>query len=1248
MIFFYPDDLPISARKQDITDSIRQNQVIVISGDTGSGKTTQLPKMCLEILGNSDLLIGCTQPRRIAATSVAERVADELENREVVGYKIRFHDHTTEKTRIKFMTDGVLLAESRHDPLLSRYGVIIIDEAHERNLNIDFLLGYIKNLLNRRRDLKIIISSATIDTRLFATHFGNAPVISVSGRAHPVTVRYDPPQAGDDEDGENLLEHCVNKTVELYRSNPKGDILIFLPTEKDIRECCRLLSGRFSGPLVLPLYGRLSLAEQKKIFSPSKHLKIVVATNVAETSITVPGIRYVIDSGLARISHYNTRAKTTALPISKVSQASCNQRKGRCGRIGSGLCIRLYSEEDFNNRDEFTLPEIKRSNLAEVILQMISLGFGDPDTFPFMEPPFKASVREGYRLLTELGAINSRKQLTANGRLMSDLPIDPCISRILIEATNNQCLREVTVIASVLAIQDPRVRPADQEQKADLAHASFSHRGSDFLALLNIWNRYHEQEKSVKSWSALKRFCRDNYLSFQRMRDWFDLHAQLSRILATQQGFTDNSRDGSYEQIHKSLMAGFLRNLAVKKLDKMYQGAHNKELMVFPGSQQFGRSGQWIMAATFLETNRLYALTVATIEPEWAESLGRHLCRYSWSEPHYSKKTGQVMALESVSLFGLPIVNRRKVTYGRQNDKVRKEARDIFIHEALVAGGLAGNYAFLTNNHNLINKWKDAEDKLRLRNILADETAIHDFYDRNLPESVYNRPTLNRHLKKQKSKNDFLFMQEEDILLRRPEEQEVLDYPPFCLFGQITIYLEYRFTPGSEDDGVTFRLPVHLAMTMQPAFFEWLVPGMLPEKITFLLKGLPKQLRKRLVPVNETVNLLLDDMEYRSGSLYTSLEGSILKHFKMLIRASDWPSLPPHLLARILIVDDRGETVASGRDLQQLVADFDIRSEGEVPPQLTPANEAVRQKWENSEHNTWAFDDLPGFIPVNDKSGAVTGLLYPVIDPHPDRQCVKVTFARDRQSAEKLTSQGILYLVWLQLGPQHKALKKYAKTALSGPSATVFSRLGLEKSRIISLLLDYVLQTAMHVEPSRILEDRLFQATVERLKKDDFFSRIQAVLEQIMALYRKRLSLEKAIRATFSSGVAAKSYPQGKSDQFLQVLDDVFPVDFFFSRTGLELEDIDRQLQSLTIRLDRFIANPSKDENKQGQLAPFLARLAQLEENRSGLGNEAMGQLEIFRKMVNEYRISVFSPEIKTRITVSPQKLEKQWKKIKA
>ncbi len=1243
MQFFYPDNLPISDHKDAIVDAVIKNQVVVIAGDTGSGKTTQLPKMCLEALPDNELLIGCTQPRRIAASTVASRVSEELGAAgDTVGYKIRFHDYTTTKTKIKFMTDGVLLAETRQDRLLSQYGVLIIDEAHERSLNIDFLLGYIKQLLLRRNDLKVIITSATIDTEAFSEHFNNAPIITVSGRNYPVTVRYNPPEEDDSAEKDGELEHCVQTVCNLFSTEPRGDILVFLPTEQDIRDCCQLLETKITQAVILPIYGRLPAADQRRIFQIFNKVKIVVATNVAETSVTVPGIHYVVDSGLARISHYNVRAKTTSLPVSKISKASCDQRKGRCGRVAPGICIRLYSEEDFNDRPQYTLPELKRSNLAEVILQMISLDLGEPEKFPFLDPPFKNAIKEGYRLLRELGAIDEKMRLTKRGRIMADLPIDPCVARIIIEAKENNCLREIKIISAALAIQDPRIRPADHEKEADTAHKEFSHPHSDFMVLLNIWNAFHNVQDGTKSWSKLKKFCSTHYLSFQRMREWFDLHTQLSRIIERRQEFVDNGSDASYEQLHKSLLAGFLRNLARKKQGRLYQGTHNKELMIFPGSHQFTTGGQWILAASFIETARLYALTVATIEPDWIESVAEHLCKYSWSGPHWQKKTGQVIADEKVSLFGLIIAAGRKVNFGKRSKKNIQDARDIFIQSALVSGELNGSYRFLDHNLALIKKWQEAEEKLRIRDIVRDDLTLQAFYAQRIPADVYDQPTLNRFLKKKRN-TSFLMMKDDDVLSRRPEEKELVDFPRSLSIGNMQLRLEYHFDPGSERDGVTFRLPFDFAATVSADHFEWLVPGLLQDKLTFLLKALPKSIRKKLVPISETVNRLLDDMDFGSGSLFTALETSILKQFKLLIHRSDWSdNIPLHLQPRFLLFDAAGNGLCSGRNLRELLAAPNGGTKEVHQPTLRDTDQALIHRWEGTTHTTWNFAGLPETISTYTPQGEIAGLLYPALVIQPEDGCVRIVFEKDKQNAEKLNRKGTLYLYALQFSGQYKALKKFCSTALSGPSSVWLMNIGKTRKEVIDTILECILTSLFGPISGEIISEQTFLTHVKAVENRGFYAAGLEICQQLIVLVRKRRAVLDTIGKIFGPRAAKPLFSVEKEADFHSHLDDIFPLNLLLEPAPVDFQNIERQLQCLKIRLERFHANPGKDDQKSAQLRPYLRNLHQLIEKKMDLSEEALDQIVQFQNLVNEYRISLFSPELKTREPVSPKKLDQQ------
>ncbi len=1246
MNIFYPKNLPITSRKEDIIKAVRAHQVIIIAGDTGSGKTTQIAKMCLETFPENRLLIGCTQPRRIAASTVANRVTEELgELGHLVGYKIRFHDYTTKATKIKFMTDGVLLAETRKDQLLSKYGFLIIDEAHERNLNIDFLLGYIKRLILLRSDLKIIITSATIDTQAFSEHFDKAPVLVVSGRTYPVTVRYNPVEEDRFEEKMSEIDHCVKTVADLFSSEPRGDILVFLPTERDIRECCSLLEKRVKDAIILPMFGRLQSGDQKKIFQDFKRTKIVVATNVAETSITVPGIRYVVDSGQARISYYSVKAKTTRLPVSKISRASCEQRKGRCGRIGPGICIRLYSEEDFENRPKYTLPELQRSNLAEVILQMISLKLGNPADFPFIDPPHSNSNREGYKLLTELGAITADMTLTENGKVMSDLPMDPCISRIIIAALENNCLREIKIISSVLAIQDPRIRPAEFEKAADTAHKQFAHPHSDFLALLNIWNTFHQIQAKVRSWSKLKKYCKLHYLSFQRMREWFDLHEQLERILARRKRFTDNKTDGSYEQIHKSLLTGFLRNIAVKRSKTMYRGGYNKELMIFPGSHLFSRGGQWIVAANFIETGRIYALTVATIEPEWIEAVAGNLCKYSWSDPRWQKKTGQVVANENVSLFTLQIVVGRKVNFGNCHKKNIKEARDIFIQAALVQGNLVGTYAFLQHNISLIRNWEDAENRLRTRGIITDDLTLHTFYAERISENVFDRKTFNIFLKK-KVNDSFLRMEESNILLRKPEENELADYPPSINIGSLAIRLEYNFDPGSTEDGVTFRLPIDFSYGVSTNFFEWLVPGLLQEKLTFLIKGLPKNIRKKLVPVAHSVNQILDDIPLYSGSLYDAVESSILKQFKFLVRRSDWPvDMPDHLQPRFVLFDSSGTDQISGRNLKHLLEPQNSANVKDDKKILRDREQEIVTFWEDKLFSSWEFEGLPETIPLYTKQGDPSGFLYPSLVPVAERGAVKMRFSKNKLTAENQNRAGMLCLYRLQFSDQYKSLKKMCRTSLSSPSAVWLFENGMNCNTILDSLTDFIMRSLFGPLTGTLESFPSFNQKILKVKSAGLYKKGSLICNDFMALLRRRREVRDSIHRIFNCPDGGKFLSAHKQDLFNQLINEIIAPDFLSYGTGADITHLQRRLQSLSIRLERFSTNPGKDDQKEKQLSPHLENLMKLT-NKEEMPADAQELYENYRLMIAEFRILIFSPEIKTCLPVSSKKLQQQWQSL--
>ena len=1245
----YPTDLPIVSYRESFLELLQDNQVIIVSGETGSGKTTQLPKFCLELFPEDSFHIGCTQPRRVAATSVSSRVATELGSlRDLVGYKIRFHDKTNKKTRIKFMTDGVLLAETRKDPLLKKYGVIIIDEAHERSLNIDFLLGYLKSLLPNRPDLKIIITSATIDTKIFSKHFNNAPIMAVEGRSYPVEVQYRDATDTNEREDVSYVDQCVQTMVELYYGKPPEDTLIFLPTEKDIRECCSLLEGKIPDCLILPMFGRLAAADQKKIFKTSHKTKIVVATNVAETSITVPGIRYVIDSGLARISQYNVRARTTSLPITRVSKASADQRKGRCGRIGAGICIRLYSEEDYQDRDQYTLPEIKRSNLADVILQMISMDLGSPFDFPFIEPPHPGAIRDGYNLLKELGALDTNNKLNKIGQLMARLPIDPPISRILIAARENNCLREMKVIAPALAIQDPRVRPADKETLADNAHKKFAHKHSDFLSLLSIWDLFHNVKEKGLSWGRLKKFCKSNYLSFQRMREWIDLHEQLSRIIDREKGFIDNNKPASYPALHKSFCTGFLRNIGLKKEKekKLYQGAGGKEFMVFPGSHQFHSSGKWILAATFLETNRLYALTVSNVEVNWLVEASNHLSRRSWSNPRWQKKSGQVVADEKIILFGLILSADRIVNFGRTTQKNRAEARQIFIQHGLLENAISGNYTFLQKNIDILKKWQDTEERLRKRNLLVDDTTLYLFYDKRLPANVYDRFTLNRFLKN-KNENSFLEMREEDILTRKPEDRELQDFPKQLRIGSSKLRLKYHLAPGEDDDGVTVRIPLDGVDGFSEASFEWLVPGLLKEKVTFLLKGLPKRIRKHLIPINNTVDLLLDSCNHYEGSLYNALELGIFKMFQIRISRSDWPvTLPPHLTMRYLLFDPAGRTVATGRVLHKLSQKLATGPKTKI----TPSNKICKslERWQNKIFSKWDFENLERRTPLFTAEKEVAGYLYPTLHIEKNQGGVRITFETDLKYTTQMNIKGSLYLYQLHFKDQFKSLKKYCHTTLSAPSSQWLINKYGNRTKAADALTNFIMRSLFSQSLETIPTKDVFEAEVRKVHQQGLYRKGQEICDNLFMALRKRKDVSDHITRFTTLARKSHTYNEILYKEYEVLLEDILSADFLTTKSETDMADCARYFQALMIRIERAHANPAKDQVKAKQLAPYLERIKKIPKDYSSLPLDCREALSIYVTMVNDFRVTVFAPELRGGVQVSAKKLKLQWQQVQS
>ncbi len=1234
MLLSYPPELPISGLKTDIVQAVQKHQVLVIAGDTGSGKTTQIPKMCLEAGRGTTGIIGCTQPRRIAAVAVADRVAAELRDKRLVGYKIRFRDRTSADTLIKFMTDGVLLAETRQDRELRRYDTLIIDEAHERSLNIDFLLGYLKTLLRRRPDLKLIISSATIDTEKFSSHFDRAPVIQVSGRTFPIAMEYCPPAEADQGEGESYVEPAVRETIRLAAEPAAGDILVFMPTERDIRDSVEMLRKQLAGQaLVLPLFGRLQAADQRKIFQPARLRKIIVATNVAETSITVPGIRSVVDTGLARLARYNVRAGTTSLRVTRISQASCEQRAGRCGRTGPGHCVRLYSREDYLSRPPFTQPEIQRANLAEVILQMISLHLGDPREFPFIDPPAPRSIRDGYGSLHELGAITAANRLTPRGRIMARLPLDPGIARIIIEGAAQGALREVKVIAAGLSIQDPRIRPADREDLADEMHQRFRVKNSDFLGLLTIWDTYHSTMNQVGSQAKLRKFCQSHFLSWQRMREWLDIHDQISRLLRHEKGFDENEQPASFAAVHQSLLSGFLRHIGQKKEKNIYRISGGREAMIFPGSALYNRGGQWIVAASFMETSRLFALNAAVIDVRWLERLGGDLCRRSWSEPHWEKKAGRVIALEKTTLFGLIIVAGRKVNYGRINAATGREAREIFIRSALIQGELGGSFPFLQHNLALITRYQDMEERLRRRNIIFDEQVLYAFYDERLGP-VHDRHTLKLFLKERKG-DRFLMMTEDDICQAIPDENELYRFPRTLRTEQGELPLSYRFEPGHEADGITVDLPLPLVPGLSPAIFEWLVPGLLPAKILALLKALPKKLRRQLVPLPNAADLLMDELELYRGSLYPGLEKALRKHFQVNIQRTDWQTgtLPAHLKMRYRLVGEEGRILFTGRSFRDLLNRCrDGSGSAARPAGVQHAGPAGRKGIK-----AWDFAQAPA---------PVSGLFFPALLIDEKTQSLELRYIDDKARSFALNRDGLRFLYSLRFGPEIKALRRECKAAVASHSASWLS-LGPAAggTEIKVMLLNFILDDIFGIRDGELPTEREFETVATTAKEKGIVREGVKRLDRLLRLLGRRRLVSSRIAAAMEQAQASRNFSENRFREYRQHLQEILPSSFLTTKKYQDLQHAERYLKALAIRMERAEQAPAKDAAKSARLETAVNRLRQLPD-ADGRSAPCRHLLAEYRLMVDEFRVSVFAPELGVAITVSEKRLEKKWQEI--
>jgi ATP-dependent RNA helicase HrpA len=1218
-----PSALPITARCQDIAAALAHHQVAVVCGETGSGKSTQLPKLCLA-LGRGVLgMIGHTQPRRIAARSLAARVAHELGSAigHAVGYKVRFGDKVGPNTYIKLMTDGILLAELEHDRRLFAYDTLIIDEAHERSLNIDLLLGCLKRLLPRRPELKLIVTSATIDPERFSRYFDGAPVIEVSGRGYPVEVRYRPLR-GDDDEQDGDLSTAIGAAVDEISRIDRGDILVFLPGEREIREAAATLGRRhLPATEVLPLYARLGSAEQDRVFLPHPHRRIVLATNVAETSLTVPGIRYVIDTGLARINRYSPHSKVQRLVHERISRASADQRKGRCGRQSAGVCIRLYSEDDYSTRPEHTDPEVLRVSLAALILKLGSLHLGAPEDFPFLEPPDPRRVKAGYKLLEELGAVEAGGALTGLGWRLARLPTDPRIGRMVLAAESWNCLTEVLIIASGLSIQDPRERRHEAQAEVDEAHRQFVDGNSDFLWFLNLW-RYHQERARELSQNQLRGLCRSHFISYVRMQEWREVHAQLSSQ-SQELGLSRNAEPASYEAIHRALLTGLLGNIGFKTDKNEYTGARGVKFHLFPGSALFKRPPAWVMAAEIAETTRRYARIAAVIEPEWVEAAAGHLLRRSHSDPHWEKKAGRACAHERVTLYGLTLAHGRKVDYTAIDPA---GARRLFIRSALVEGDYDSAAPFVIHNRRLVAEAADLENRARRLDILVDESARCDFYDARIPPEIACAQGFEAWRKSaERDEPRRLHFKWADLI--RPDLSLDLeaDYPLALTLDGQRFPLSYRFEPGHEEDGVTVTLPLALLNALDPRPFEWLVPGLLREKVTALIQSLPKALRRHCIPVDQSVDACLLSIEPGSGSLLEALcraldrkldhNGGDHHRGGLAIRTEDFDTgaLPEYLAMRFRVTTEGGAILGQGRSLCDLKRRFGKEA------QLAFRRQAA-SGIEREGITRWDFGALPGTVARHHGGLSLQG--FPALVDQ--TRSVAIRIFDSAAEAEDEGRRGLRRLFMLSLPEQLKYLRK----GQPGFEATALLYLGIGSR---DELLDDLTEAAF---------DRVFIGPDGDVRGPDEFearleagrARVVAEFDALCARARDNLSRFQDLRKRlerFTGGAGADVREQ------LQYL--IYRG--FVSATPEEwLKHLPRYLKAISLRLERLARDPAKDRERSVRVAalwrPCRARLD---------AGERTGELLRFRFLLEEFRVSLFAQELGTAVPVSEARLARQW-----
>ncbi|MFC8784049.1 ATP-dependent RNA helicase HrpA [Streptomyces nigra] len=1253
----YPEQLPVSQKKDEIAAAIRDHQVVIVAGETGSGKTTQIPKICMELGRGVRGMIGHTQPRRIAARTVAERVAEELDTPlgEAVGWKVRFTDQVNpEATFVKLMTDGILLAEIQTDRELRAYDTIIIDEAHERSLNIDFLLGYLAQLLPKRPDLKVVITSATIDPERFSRHFGDAPIVEVSGRTYPVEVRYRPLLEEDSEDADRDQITAITDAVEELMGEGKGDILVFLSGEREIRDTADALEkkkhsragGAWQSMEVLPLYARLSHAEQHRVFQPHTGRRIVLATNVAETSLTVPGIKYVIDPGFARISRYSHRTKVQRLPIEPISQASANQRKGRCGRTSDGICIRLYSEDDFLARPEFTDAEILRTNLASVILQMTAAGLGDIEKFPFIDPPDHRNIRDGVQLLQELGALDPaqkdpRKRLTETGRKLAQLPVDPRLARMVLEADRNGCVREVMVIAAALSIQDPRERPADKQAQADQQHARFKDETSDFLAYLNLWRYIREQQRERGS-SSFRRMCKQEYLNFLRIREWQDIYSQL-RTVAKQMGIHLDENDAPADRIHVSLLAGLLSHIGMKDVKESkdsgpgarkeggrneYLGARNAKFAIFPGSALFKKPPRFVMSAELVETSRLWARVNAKIEPEWVDPLAGHLLKRTYSEPHWEKDQAAVMAYEKVTLYGVPIVAQRKVNYGRIDPEV---SRELFIRNALVEGDWRTHHKFFADNRRLLSEVEELEHRARRRDIVVDDETLFDFYDQKVPEHVVSGAHFDSWWKRKRQEQpDFLDFEREMLIRESAEAVTKADYPDSWRQGQLKFRVTYQFEPGADADGVTVHIPLQVLNQVTAEGFDWQIPGLREELVTELIRSLPKPIRRNYVPAPNFAKRFLEVAVPGQEPLTVTMARELKRMVGVPFTADDfdWAKVPEHLRVTFRIVDERRRKLAEDKDLEAL--QLRLKPKARKALSQAAAATASRQGGESLERSgltDWTIGTLSRVFETRRAGQPVKA--YPALVDDGDTVSVRLfdTEAEQQQAMWKGTRRLILRNI--PVNPAKFASEKLTNAQKLGLSAN-------PHGSIQALFDDCAMAAA-----DRLIADfggpawdeESYRKLYDKVRAEIVDTTVRAVgqVQQVLAAWQ---AAERRLK-----GVRSPALLPNLADVRAQL--DALVKPGFVTEAGLRrLPDLMRYLIAVDRRLQQMPTNVQRDTTRMEKVHEMRDEYAWLLEQMPQGRPVPQAVLDV-RWMLEELRVSYFAHALGTAYPISDKRIVK-------